>query len=101
MSNQLNLVTKENVNNGVDQFTSGLYTYLDELGLPKEKVLVDTTERQRVINNLPDVVLNIGHEKRITSIYLSKFIAACGAGLFVAALNFIWDETIVNLREKL
>lgn len=100
MSNQLNIASKENVNHGVDQFTSGLHIYLDELGLPKEKVLVDTAERQRVINNLPDVVLNIGAEKRRTSIYLSKFIAACGAGLFDAALNFIWDETIVSLRAK-
>jgi hypothetical protein len=27
-------------------------------------------------------------------------VTACGAGLFDAALNFLWNETIRNLREK-
>ena len=33
-------------------------------------------------------------------LYISKFIAACGAGLFDAAINFLWNETVVNLRNK-
>jgi len=31
---------------------------------------------------------------------ISKFVAACAVGLFDAALNFLWNETIRNLREK-
>ncbi len=34
------------------------------------------------------------------ALYISKFFAAVGAGLFDAALNYLWNETIVNLREK-
>jgi hypothetical protein len=32
--------------------------------------------------------------------YISKFVAACAGGLFDAALNYLWDETVVNLRAK-
>ena len=88
------------VSNGVDQFTHALTAYLNHLGLPAENVLVPIHERQKVINNLPDVVSTIEYAKRGQSLYISKFIAACGAGLFDAALNFIWDETVVSLRKK-
>ena len=84
----------------VDQFTNGLTTYLGELGLPTNQVLVPVSERTKVINNLPEVITLVDASQRINSIYLSKFIAACGAGLFDAALNFIWDETVLNLRKK-
>lgn len=100
MTKEIKILSKDEVATGVDQFTSGLTQYLGELGLPNEQVLVPVKERQRVINNLPDVIELIDAERKSTSIYLSKFIAACGAGLFDAALNFIWDETVVNLRNK-
>lgn len=100
MSNELIISSKDNVNIGVDQFTNALTVYLKDLGLPTDRVLVSVTERSRVINNLPEVIATIESKKRQESLYLSKFIAACGAGLFDAALNFIWDETVVNLRDK-
>ncbi|MGC8116809.1 hypothetical protein ACP3VQ_17465 [Metapseudomonas otitidis] len=94
------LVAQGEVSSGVDQFTNALSGYLNHLGLPANNVLVPVVERQRVINNLPEVVSGIDPAKRVESLYISKFIAACGAGLFDAALNFIWDETVVNLRKK-
>lgn len=94
------LAAQGQVSTGVDQFTTALTSYLHHLGLPSNNVLVPVQERQRVINNLPDVVASIDVIKRAESLYISKFIAACGAGLFDAALNFIWDETVVNLRKK-
>jgi hypothetical protein len=100
MSNQIVVTSQGQVTTGVDQFTNGLTTYLGELGLPTEQVLVSVDERSRVINNLPEVITLVDPQQRTTSIYLSKFIAACGAGLFDAALNFIWDETVLNLRQK-
>jgi hypothetical protein len=33
--------------------------------------------------------------------YLSKFIAAVRSGLFDAALNYLWDETISELRRRI
>ncbi|MCZ4336157.1 hypothetical protein [Shewanella colwelliana] len=100
MSNAIVVTSQSQVVTGVDQFSNGLSTYLTELGLPSSNVLVPVTERSRVINNLPEVINLVDSSQRTTSIYLSKFIAACGAGLFDAALNFIWDETVVNLRKK-
>ena len=100
MSNEIVIKPQDQVVTSVDQFTTGLTTYLGELGLPNDKVLVHVSERSRVINNLPEVITLISPEQKSTSIYISKFIAACAAGLFDAALNFIWDETVLNLRKK-
>jgi len=94
------VISQTQVAERVDQFTGALVAYLGELGLPTQNVLVPTGERQRVIANLPDVIALIDHAKRGEALYLSKFIAACGAGLFDAALNFVWDETVVHLRKK-
>jgi hypothetical protein len=94
------VVSQHQVVERVDQFTGALVAYLGELGLPTQNVLVPIGERQRVIANLPDVIALIDHVKRGEALYLSKFIAACGAGLFDAALNFVWDETVVHLRRK-
>lgn len=100
MANEIIVTSHGQVAIGVDQFTNGLTTYLGELGLPTAQVLVPVGERAKVINNLPAVITLVDPAQRTTSIYLSKFIAACGAGLFDAALNFIWDETVLNLRKK-
>lgn len=84
----------------VDSFDKGLVAYLAALGLPTEKVLVAVAERGKVLLNLPDVVRQLRGTGITDAHYVSKFVAACGAGLFDAALNFIWDETVKNLRKK-
>jgi hypothetical protein len=84
----------------VDQLSAGLTQYLLDLGLPTDSVLVAPAERMRVLNNVPAVVGDLQAEQRARAYYISKFIAACGVGLFDAALNFLWNETISNLREK-
>jgi len=84
----------------VDIFSQGLVKYLDVLGLPAERVLVPVRERGVVLQNLPSVLDNIPTGLRKDSLYISKFVAACGAGLFDAALNFVWDETVLSLRLK-
>ncbi len=84
----------------VSHLDAGLGRYLSELGLPTESVLVAPVERMRVLNNLPDVANDLPADQRARAYYISKFVAACGAGLFDAALNFLWNETVNNLREK-
>ena len=84
----------------VGHLDAGLSRYLSELGLPTDAVLVSPAERLRVLNNLPDITAELPEEQRAKAYYISKFIAACGAGLFDAALNFLWNETISNLRDK-
>ncbi|MEH7200861.1 hypothetical protein, partial [Priestia megaterium] len=88
------------VGSTVDAFSKGLQQYLEQLDLPSQNVLVSPEERMDVIENLPRVVTRLAPENRNEAMYISKFIAACGAGLFDAALNFLWNETVMNLRRK-
>lgn len=84
----------------VQTFSGELVAYLETLGLPKEKVLVEIDERRAVINNMPSVVSDLTEERRQEAMYVSKFVAASAVGLFDAALNYLWNETIRNLRDK-
>lgn len=86
--------------NQVDQFSEQLSNYLSYLGLPSDNVLVELDERRTVIDNMPKVIGKLTDDQKIRSYYISKFIASCVAGLFDAALNYLWDETISNLRSK-
>jgi hypothetical protein len=88
------------IEKSLDKFSEGLSDYLNCLGLPAESVLVKMKERRLVINIVPDVVEDLNPSQRMASMYISKFIAACAVGLFDAALNYLWNETVRNLREK-
>jgi len=84
----------------VDNFSSGLREYLQDLGLPSGGVLVELPERADVFRNLAQVAEQMPPASRQRAMYISKFVAACCVGLFDAALNYIWDETVRNLRQK-
>jgi len=93
--------SKENdIDKSLIEYENGLVQYLVFLGLPEENVLVPISERKIAIMNLPHAIEQLEETARNESTYLSKFVAAIGVGLFDAALNFIWDETIKNLRLK-
>ncbi|MFR9282264.1 MAG: hypothetical protein ACLVKV_06595 [Peptoniphilus lacrimalis] len=53
------------------------------------------------MKNLPTLLSTISNENKSNANYLSKFVAASAIGLFDAALNYIWNEVIVNLRNKI
>jgi len=76
------------INTNISDFSQGFVSFLQSLDLPSEGILVNLDERYRVIQMFPHVVTLISPQAREVSPYLSKFIAACGAGLFDAALNF-------------
>jgi hypothetical protein len=84
----------------LDTLSTSLSTYLDYLGLPTDSVLVGINERRKVLNNMPDIMPALTEGQRSSAMYISKFSAACVVGLFDAALNYLWDETIRNLRIK-
>jgi len=87
--------------NNVDIFSQQLSNYLQSLDLPIDDVLVQISERRQVLLNMPSILSNLRPEQQIRAYYISKFIASCVIGLFDAALNYLWNETIVNLREKI
>lgn len=84
----------------VDQFSEKLCGYLVHIGLPSDGVLVEIRERGTVLQNMPLIAEILTDEQRNRAHYISKFIASCSVGLFDAALNYLWNETIVNLRNK-
>lgn len=84
----------------LQNFEVSLLDFLEQENLPTQSVLVPVTERITVFKNLTDVLTKIRDEQKPNSIYISKFIAAVASGLFDAALNYLWDETIVELRRR-
>lgn len=89
-----------NYRNELQTFETGLMTFIAQHGLPTENVLVPVAERLRVFGNVEGVLALLSYEHKTKSIYISKFIAACGSGLFDAALNYLWDETVHELRKR-
>lgn len=84
----------------LQSFESNLLEFINQQNLPTESVFVAVDERITVFQNLTMVIEKIDPEQKPRSIYVSKFIAAIAAGLFDAALNYLWDETIVELRNR-
>lgn len=75
-------------------------TYLEAFGLPTDNVIASTKERQVVGENLPSFLESLGTEEKKEARYLSKFVGATAIGLFDAALNYVWNEVVLNLRKK-
>lgn len=72
---------------------------LEQLGLPTEGVLSDFNERKLALLNLSAVLSKVDNLE--DSWYLSRFFVAVSTGLFDAALNYLWDETIKQLRLRI
>lgn len=85
----------------LQEFEQALLAHADALHLPSDGVLVAVPQRVQVLANLDGAMANLPREKRATAMYLSKFIMAVSAGLFDAALNYLWDETIGELRKRI
>lgn len=80
--------------------TSGFQSYLRELGLPYENILASDQEKAMLQVSLPMVMQTIPETSKKDATYLSKFVAASAIGLYDAALNYLWNEVVVSLREK-
>lgn len=74
--------------------------FLDSLGLPKENILATSDDRNIIQTNFPQFIQQLPDDIKRESRYLSKFAAASAIGLFDAALNYVWNEVVVNLRKK-
>ena len=101
MENGLVLADEKSVNTSITTYDNQLLGFINELGLPTQNILVAVDERKKVVKNIDDVVSLLEAEKRGEAKYISKFIAASAAGLFDAALNYLWDETVFQLRRRI
>ncbi len=84
----------------VEAFGTQLDSYLDLEGLPKDDILVPVDRRRPVFQNMSTVLGVLTDDQKAAAVYISKFAAACAVGLFDAALNYLWNETVRNLRQK-
>ena len=96
-SNDNNSISLTNI----EETFSTIKKTLEHVGLPSEKIFAEPKERLRVFKNFDVFLDNIPNDKISESFYVSKFLAAVFAGLFDAALNYLWDETIKALRNKI
>ena len=88
--------TKE-LSTELTEYDTKMLTVLNYLGLPTENILVRVDERRKVFKNIEDVLARLEISTLNNSTYISKFLSAVGAGLFDAALNYLWDETVQQL----
>lgn len=89
----------KNINLSITNVDEKINQVLIYLGLPTENVVAHIPERMKVFKNLEDIVNSIECSKDSMT-YLSKFIHAITNGLFDAALNYLWDATINELRTR-
>jgi len=74
--------------------------YLNYLELPTENILANSNQRNTIQTNLVTFISSLDTDTKREGRYLSKFVAAASIGLFDAALNYVWNEVVINLRKK-
>ena len=92
---------EESIDDKITKTNEMYLRVLESLGLPMTNVLSTVEERKAVIMMLPHVINKLDNMEFQDAYYLSKFIVAVGTGLFDAALNYLWDETIKQLRLRI
>lgn len=83
----------------VDKFQN-FENYLRDLGLPHNGIIATERERKIMATNLPETIYELTPQSKRGAVYLSKFVASSAIGLYDAALNYLWNEVVVSLREK-
>lgn len=82
------------------RFETTILAQLENVGLPTEDVVVSLDEREMVLTNLGAALRRLPGENRARSLYVSKMIVAAAVGVFDAALNYLRDETVNELRRR-
>lgn len=93
-------IDTNNLNRSISEYDREVGEIVSYLGLPTNNIVQNVNERGRIFRNLRDVISEITKSKD-SMYYLSKFIYAAADGLFDAALNYLWDATISELRERI
>lgn len=88
------------VHSDLQRFEQMLLDQLRSAGLPVDDVLVELDEREQALATIGRALQRLPVEERGRSFYVSKMIAAAAAGLFDAALNYLWNETVGELRRR-
>ena len=84
----------------LEHFENGVHDILGQVGLPTDNLFVSVQERGALMSNLPTLLTRLPDNTRGRSQYISKMVAAAAVGLFDAALNYMWNELISELRSR-
>ncbi|MCI5138452.1 MAG: hypothetical protein D3922_08550, partial [Candidatus Electrothrix sp. AR1] len=97
---ETSIITREDYAVQLQSFESSFLAVVEQYGLPTKNIFVDIQERGMVFKNIDAALYKLDKEQKSNSTYLSKFLAATASGLFDAALNYLWDETIQEIRKR-
>ena len=100
LSDGLTLRNSNDLKKNLTQQEEMMLNIFQQLNLPTENILVEINEREKVLNNIKDILNLLPRETLQQSIYISKFLASVCSGLFDAALNYLWDETVLQIRKR-
>lgn len=101
LDNQVITVNAAEVNTSLSAYENNLLQFISSFGLPTDNILVPIDERKKVIKNFEDAIICLNQDALGKAIYISKFVTAASSGLFDAALNYLWDETVIQLRSRI
>lgn len=96
----MNQLAQTNAADLIDPQAQRIVDFLDQIGLPSDNIIAPLAERSKIGANLPSVLASFSDGSKKNARYLSKFVVGAGVGLFDYSLNAIWNEVVVNLREK-
>ena len=80
------------------QTSNTISVIIQALNIPRE-VLASDEEIAYAWNNLPRELMKIPSESR--NELIAKMCIAISCGLFDSAINYIWNSTIIYLRQKI
>ncbi|MGY6657625.1 hypothetical protein ACXIZN_36235 [Amycolatopsis sp. TRM77291] len=84
----------------LEAFEHLMLTMIEQWGLPTEDIIINVREREKLLRNTPDALERLDDTQRARASYVAKMILAASVGLFDAALNYLWNETINELRAR-
>lgn len=94
------VIKSDGITTTLNQIYEPLEEFVTYNGLPTENVLASNCEKVKLFSGFSGAIELLPIEKRKDASYLTKFVVSCAVGLFDGALNFLWDEVIRSLREK-
>lgn len=80
------------------QFERGLAGWISRVGLPEMYLFAPVRERSVLLANAEQTLAEVDSATKAKSFYITKMMAAASAGLFDAALNYLWNAVIDELR---
>ncbi|WP_435182353.1 hypothetical protein [Cellulophaga omnivescoria] len=99
-NNNKEVIITENHSDIVESQVQKITEFLANLGLPSDNIIATNQERAIINQTLPNYINQLPLELKKDARYLSKFVVGAGFGLFDYALNSIWNEVTLALRNK-